>query len=184
MTINEHWGQVGSEWPGGLWWENSQLKRKNMLAGWGNKKATEWKPAHELLQISLAAHVKDGFRLHCGSSNLETWANTATLEDFESAMETVMMELFSTAAVEKLESLPDDERDATFENNVLQNRDTLFYLELVTAIKKGDIGRVVNVLRVWMVMMRTPKTMPKYADTIFETLNRVKTYPGRMQYIQ
>ncbi|KAK7012488.1 hypothetical protein R3P38DRAFT_3324118 [Favolaschia claudopus] len=45
-----------------LWWEHTRLlKRKPMTAGWKAKKATPWKPSHELLQISLAAHVKDVF---------------------------------------------------------------------------------------------------------------------------
>ncbi|KAJ3892463.1 hypothetical protein GG344DRAFT_45307, partial [Lentinula edodes] len=61
-------------------------------------------------------------------------------------------------------------------NNLLQNRDTLFYIEVCHAIKAGDIGRVVNVSRMWMVMMRSKKTMPKYADVIFETLGRLSTY--------
>ena len=82
MTINEHWAKVSSELPGGLWWENLQLKCKNMLVGWGNKKATEWEPAHELLQISLAAHVKDVSCLHCSGSNLKTWGQMWLLEQY------------------------------------------------------------------------------------------------------
>ncbi|KAK6977111.1 hypothetical protein R3P38DRAFT_2431435, partial [Favolaschia claudopus] len=38
------------------------------------------------------------------------------------------------------------------------------------------IGRVVLVFRIWAVMMRTPKTMPKYADAFFGTLGRLKSY--------
>ncbi|KAJ7435655.1 hypothetical protein B0H11DRAFT_2366685 [Mycena galericulata] len=61
LTINEHWGQPNSLWPGGLWWEhNKLLKRKPLMAGWGGKKATDWKPAHELIHISLPAHIVDG----------------------------------------------------------------------------------------------------------------------------
>ncbi|KAJ6533361.1 hypothetical protein B0H10DRAFT_1860001, partial [Mycena sp. CBHHK59/15] len=67
-------------------------------------------------------------------------------------------------------------RDISHENVVLLNRDALFYIEFVAAIKKGDIGRVVNVLQIWMVMMRSPKTMPRYADAIFETLRRIDRY--------
>jgi len=42
MTINEHWAKVSSELPGGLWWENLQLKMQEHVGGLGNKKATEW----------------------------------------------------------------------------------------------------------------------------------------------
>ncbi|KAJ6614435.1 hypothetical protein B0H10DRAFT_2221313 [Mycena sp. CBHHK59/15] len=121
------------------------------------KKATPWKPSHELLQISVAAHVKDGFRIHCRHVDLDR-------------------NVFTTEALDNLRSLPRELRDITTENVRLLNRDAIYYIEFVSAIKKGDIGRVVNVLRLWMVMMRSPKTMPKYADAIFETLGRIDRY--------
>ncbi|KAJ7720953.1 hypothetical protein B0H16DRAFT_1474190 [Mycena metata] len=175
LVINEHWGQPNSLWSGSLWWEHTQLlKHKPISAGWKTKKATPWKPCHELLQISTAAHVKDGFRVHCGNPDLDTWAATATINDFNAVAEQVYRKLFTTHAVDELRSLP--HRDISDENIVLLNRDALFYIEFVAAIKKGDIGRVINVLQIWMVMMRSPKTMPKYADTIFETLCRIDRY--------
>lgn len=175
MVLNEHWGKPNSLWPGSLWWEhNTLLKRKPISAGWKAKKATPWKPSHELLQISLAAHVKDGFRIHCGSEDLDAWALSATMEDVDAVAERVYRKLFTTEAVDNLRELP--QCDITYENAVLLNRDALYYIEFVAAIKKGDIGRVINVLQVWMVMMRTPKTMPKYADAIFETLRRIDRY--------
>ncbi|KAJ6631959.1 hypothetical protein B0H10DRAFT_1901500 [Mycena sp. CBHHK59/15] len=153
MVINEHWGQPNSLWPGSLWWEhNKLLKRKPISAGWKAKKATPWKPCHELLQISVAAHVKDGFRIHCGHEDLDAWATSATISDFNAVAERVYCKLFTTQALDDLRSLPD--RDISHENVVLLNRDALFYIEFVAAIKKGDIGRVVNVLQIWMVMMR------------------------------
>ncbi|KAJ7845679.1 hypothetical protein B0H13DRAFT_1647196, partial [Mycena leptocephala] len=175
LVMNEHWGMPNSLWPGSLWWEHTQLlKRKAISAGWKAKKATPWKPCHELLQISVAAHVKDGFRIHCGHEDLDTWAASATIADFNAVAERVYRKLFTTRAVDDLRSL--QHRDISHENVILLNRDALFYIEFVAAIKKGDIGRVVNVLQVWMVMMRSPKTMPKYADAIFETLRRIDRY--------
>ncbi|KAF8181438.1 hypothetical protein K438DRAFT_1976162 [Mycena galopus ATCC 62051] len=177
LVVNEHWGQPNSVWPGSLWWEhNKLLKRKPMTAGWKAKKATPWKPSHELLQISLAAHVKDGFRIYCDRDDLDAWAATASLPEFNAVAERVYCNLFSTAALDKLRTLRPELRDITHENVILLNRDALFYIEFVFAIKKGDIGRVINVLRVWMVMMRSSKTMPKYADAIFETLARIDRY--------
>ncbi|KAJ7867538.1 hypothetical protein B0H14DRAFT_3588640 [Mycena olivaceomarginata] len=70
----------------------------------------------------------------------------------------------------------------TVENAFLYNRDALFYVEFAQAIKKGDIGRVLNELSIWMVMMRTPKTMPRYADAIFETLVRLKNFPPKLRF--
>lgn len=182
LTVNEHWGTPNLTWPGGLWWEHTKLlKRKPMTAGWKGKKATPWKPSHELLHISLPAHVRDGFRIHCGDTDLMKWAKSATLEEFRRVSQLVMDKLFSTASVETLRDLPEDEHDITYENTILYNRDALFYIEFVHAIKQGDIGRVINVLRIWMVMMRGVNTMPKYADAIFETLARVDTFHPKLK---
>ncbi|KAF7373720.1 hypothetical protein MSAN_00583000 [Mycena sanguinolenta] len=180
LTINEHWGTPNSPWPGGLWWEhNKLLKRKPLTAGWGGKKATEWKPAHELIHISLPAHIVDGFRIYCGHDSLSEWAKSATVTEFDAVAETVFGKLFSTAAVNDIRARK--ERDITLENAILYNRDALFYIELTLAIKTGDIGRVLNVLAIWMVMMRSPKTMPRYADAIFETLVRIKNFPPKLR---
>ncbi|KAJ7022998.1 hypothetical protein C8F04DRAFT_1213416 [Mycena alexandri] len=180
LTINEHWGMPNSLWPGGLWWEhNKLLKRKPLMAGWGGKKATEWKPAHELLHISLPAHIVDGFRIHCRHESLSEWAESATVSEFEVVAKTVFDKLFSTAAINDLRAR--GEHDITLENAILYNRDALFYVELTQAIKKGDIGRVLNVLAIWMVMMRAPKTMPRYADAIFETLVRIRNFPPKLR---
>lgn len=54
---------------------------------------------------------------------------------------------------------------------------------MVHAIKAGDIGCVINVLKIWMVMMQTKKTMPKYADAIFETLDLIEKYPEKLKYM-
>ncbi|KAJ6607231.1 hypothetical protein B0H10DRAFT_1818766 [Mycena sp. CBHHK59/15] len=167
LTVNEHWGKPNSIWPGGLWWEhNKLLKRKKITAGWSGKKATPWQPAPDLIHISLPAHIVDGFRIYCGQDNFGEWVKTATMEEFNRVAKIVFEELFSTAAVDKLRARHECDRDITLENAILYNRDALFYVEFVQAIKKGDIGRVLNVLNIWMVMMRTPKTMPRYADAI------------------
>ncbi|KAJ7177685.1 hypothetical protein C8R46DRAFT_1173954 [Mycena filopes] len=180
LTINEHWGTPNSPWAGGLWWEhNKLLGRKPLMAGWGGKKATEWKPAHELINISLPAHIVDGFRIHCGSDDLAAWTKGATADDFEAVARKVFDKLFSTTAVNELRGRK--VRDITLENAILFNRDALFYVEFTRAIKKGDIGRVLNVLGVWMVMMRSPKTMPRYADAMFETLVRIRSFPPKLR---
>ncbi|KAK7030657.1 hypothetical protein R3P38DRAFT_3266396 [Favolaschia claudopus] len=182
LTVNEHWGKANSLFPGGLWWEhNKLLKRKPITAGWSGKKATPWKPAHELLHISLPAHIVDGFRIYCGQDNVENWAKTATITEFKRVARNVFDKLFSTPAVDGLREGDPDKRDITLENTILYNRDALFYIEFVQAIKKGDVGRVLNVLSIWMVMMRSPKTMPRYADAIFETLVRLKHFPPKLR---
>ncbi|KAK7462875.1 hypothetical protein VKT23_007454 [Stygiomarasmius scandens] len=181
MVVNQHWGKPNSPWPGSLWWEHTNLlERKPMSAGWQSKKSAPWKQSHELLQISLIAHILDGFRIHCGHQDFDTWASGASLEEFNTVAEKVYYNLFTSAAFEK-ESEVTDSPDIIFMNNILYNRDVLYYWLLVTSIKAGDIGRVILVLRVWMVMMRAPKTMPRYANAIFETLGRLQEYPEKLR---
>ncbi|KAJ6614454.1 hypothetical protein B0H10DRAFT_2221337 [Mycena sp. CBHHK59/15] len=98
------------------------------------------------------------------------------MAEFDTVAERVYRKFFTTEALNNLCSLPWELRDITTENVRLLNRDAIYYIEFVSAIKKGDIGRVVNVLRLWMVMMRSPKTMPKYADAIFGTLGHIDRY--------
>jgi hypothetical protein len=180
LTVNEHWGKPNSLWPGGLWWEhNKLLKRKPITAGWAGKKATPWQPAHELIHVSLPAHIVDGFRIYCGHDKLEEWAEAVTTEEFNRVAKIVFDKLFSTRVVDELRTR--EERDVTLENTILYNRDALFYIEFIQAIKKGDIGRVLNVLSIWMVMMRTPKTMPRYADAMFETLVPLRNFPPKLR---
>ncbi|KAJ3964054.1 hypothetical protein EV361DRAFT_812694 [Lentinula raphanica] len=71
--------------------------------------------------------------------------------------------------------------DIILTNTILYNRDALYYWLFVKSIKAGDIGRVVIVLRIWMLMMRTSKTMPRYANAIFETLGRLQQYPEKVR---
>ncbi|THU77690.1 hypothetical protein K435DRAFT_701848, partial [Dendrothele bispora CBS 962.96] len=152
MIVNEHWGKPNSKWPGGLWWEHTQLlKRTPISAGWQTKKAAPWKQSHELIHMSLAAHVLDGFRIHCGQDNFDNWANSSTVEEFDRVAKEVYDNLFTTKAYKKQRDAPSP--DIVFKNNILYNRDALLYWLLVTSIKAGDIGRVVLVLRIWMVMM-------------------------------
>ncbi|KAF7373970.1 hypothetical protein MSAN_00609500 [Mycena sanguinolenta] len=162
LVVNEHWGKPNATIPGGLCWEHTQLlQRKPISAGWKSKKAAPWKPSHELLQISSAGH--------------------ADFNEFDAVAGKVYNSLYTTAAYDAACDRGDAQRDAAFENSVLYNRDSLLYLLLVSSIKAGDIGRVVLVFRIWAVMMRSPKTMPKYADAFFETLNRIKSYDPVLQ---
>ncbi|KAL0058483.1 hypothetical protein AAF712_014833 [Marasmius tenuissimus] len=181
MVMNEHWGTPNSKWAGSLWWEHTQLlKRKPISAGWQAKKVAPWKQSHELIQISLAAHVLDGFRIYCGHEDFKRWATKASMDDFHAVAKKVHDSLFTSAAHYSQSSSPTGQ-DTVLMNNILYNRDAIMYWLLVTSIKAGNIGRIVLVLRIWMVMMRTPKTMPRYANAIFETLGRLQEYPEKLR---
>ncbi|KAE9388612.1 hypothetical protein BT96DRAFT_1073185 [Gymnopus androsaceus JB14] len=159
--LNEHWGKPNSPWPGSLWWEHTNLlKRKPISAGWQSKKAAPWKPTHEFLQISLAGHVLDAFRIHCCHEDFDLWASHVSMEDFKAVAKRVYNSLFTSAAYE--EQLDAAVPDTVLMINILYNHDVLYYWHLVKSIKAGDIGQVILVLRVWMTLGRVQRYLEQF----------------------
>ena len=176
MVMNEHWGMPNAQAPWSLWRMNTLLSRKAMSAGWKAKKLAPFRPAVELIsKLALPANILDGFCLHCGTDSLDAWVNKVS--DYESVRRVataVRDKLCSSQRVATLRKLPTDKRDVTLENIILFNRDALILREFVHAIKRGDVGSVVNVLSYWVHEFRRTGGMPKYADALFEVLIMLK----------
>ncbi|KAJ7875341.1 hypothetical protein B0H14DRAFT_3548964, partial [Mycena olivaceomarginata] len=182
-TVNEHWGEPNSKFPGSLWSQNSFLSRKAVSAGWKAKKLPPFRPTHELmLTLSLPAHILDGFRIYCGAESLDSWVKSdLSWHDIESVSEVVVQKLCSSSTVEELRQLPEAERDPQLENTILCNHDMLLLLIFTASIKSGDVGMVVNILAHWMVMFRGTGSMPKYADALFELIVNLKRWPPSLR---
>ncbi|KAJ7758073.1 hypothetical protein B0H14DRAFT_2404501 [Mycena olivaceomarginata] len=182
-TVNEHWGEPNSKFPGSLWSQNSFLSRKAVSAGWKAKTLPPFRPTHELmLTLSLPAHILDGFRIYCGAESLDSWVKSdLSWHDIESVSEVVVQKLCSSSTVEELRQLPEAERDPQLENTILCNHDMLLLLIFTASIKSGDVGLVVNILAHWMVMFRGTGSMPKYADALFELIVNLKRWPPSLR---
>ncbi|KAJ7760051.1 hypothetical protein DFH07DRAFT_771940, partial [Mycena maculata] len=103
-TVNEHWGEPNSKFPGSLW---SQNARKSITAGWKAKKLPPFRPTYELMiTLSLPAHILDGFRIYCGAETLEAWTE---LDLSWSSIVAVSDKLCSASTVEELRLLPEAE---------------------------------------------------------------------------
>ncbi|KIJ25086.1 hypothetical protein M422DRAFT_273974 [Sphaerobolus stellatus SS14] len=139
-----------------------------------------WKTTHELLYVSAAGHIQDVLRTQLGVDSLTEWAKTVSQEEFTNVVEATFNNYFTSQAIDRVLALH-EEQDNIHINTLLYNQDVIIYIEFCDAIRTGDIERVVNVLRVWMVMMRGENHMPKYADAIFETLNRLHNYPDDLR---
>ncbi|KAJ7220850.1 hypothetical protein GGX14DRAFT_676232, partial [Mycena pura] len=182
-TVNEHWGDVNSKFPGSLWTQNNVLTRKKVPAGWKTKKLPQFRPTHDLmLTLSLPAHILDGFRIYCGADSLDAWAaSDLSWSDVVSVSEAVVEKLCSASTVEELRLHPEAERDPQLENTILCNHDMLLLLIFNLSIKSGDVGMVLNILAHWMVMFRGTGSMPKYADALFDLINNLKRWPPALR---
>lgn len=171
MVINEHWGTPNTKYAGGLWKENAILNRKPITVGWKKKKLAPFPASHELIFLSVRAHVLDTFRILSGCETVDAWIETKpTWEAICAFSERIYNEFASSKQVYRLRKLDDlDLRDICRENSILQLRDCLIYMVLVFAVKRGDSGVMWNVLVHWMVMMRGTGCMPKYSDCLFKT---------------
>jgi hypothetical protein len=185
MVANEHWGIANSKSPWSLWRVNSLLGRKAITAGWRAKKLPPFRPTWELItRLTLPAHILDAFRLLCPHDSLEQWVDD--LKDHDAMHEvarSIYMTLCSACHVSELRRRPSKDRDVPLENIILFNRDALILLEYGDAIKRGDIGSVLNVLSYWMAMFRGTGKMPKYADVLFYLLTRLKQMNPTLRFV-
>jgi hypothetical protein len=138
-----------------------------------------------MLNLSLPAHILDGFRIYCGADSLDAWVKSnPSWASIVTVSEVVAEKLCSASTVEELRMLPEADRDPQLENTILCNHDKLLLLLFTTSIKGGDVGTVLNILAHWMVMFRGTGSMPKYADALFELINNLKRWPPRLRYPQ
>lgn len=176
MGVNEHWGTPNSKAPWSLWRMNTLLGRKPISAGWKAKKLAPFRPSWELMQrLVLPANILDAFRVCARVDSLESWAmKVESYADLREISIKVRDRLCSGQRVENLRALASQDRDITLENIILFNRDALLLREFAHAIKRGDIGSVINVLSYWMHAFRGTGSMPKYSDAVFEVLISLK----------
>jgi hypothetical protein len=176
MVANEYWGTANSKSPWSLWKVNSLLGRKAITAGWKAKQLPPFRPTWELItRLTLPAHILDAFRIYCGNDNLEQW--TRHVKDRQTVCDVakvIYMKLCSARRVSELRQLPSSKRDVPLENIMLFLTDALTLREFGAAIKRGDVGSVVNILSFWMVMFRGTGKMPKYADALFYLVTSLK----------
>lgn len=181
VVSNEHWGTANSAAPWTLWRINSLLGRKAVSVGWKVKKSPPLQTMLELmLKLALPANMLDGFRIFCPDASLDSWvAGIKHIDEVHAISRKILTELCSAPRASALRKLK--ERDVTLENIILFNRDALLLLTLSHSIKRGDIGAVVNVLHCWMLMFRGTGHTPRYADTMFEILTKLKTWPAAVR---
>jgi hypothetical protein len=95
----------------------------------------------------------------------------------------VLVELCSARRIQCLRRLPPKKRDVPLENICLFNRDALLLRQLKYAIKRGDVGAILDICTHWMLMFHGTGRMPKYADALFHLLVDLKTMHPKLWYV-
>lgn len=183
MIANEHWGKPNSTSPWSLWKVNTLLGRKAISVGWKAKSPPPFRPIYELiLQFASPANILDGYRLQCPEQKLETWvARVKHIEEVDEVAQQVLDQLFSGRRVEKLRRLK--RRDIPLENICLFNRDALYLCQLKFAVKRGDVGAVLDIISHTMLAFRGTGKTPKYADAVFNIVVRLKRMEAKLGYV-
>ncbi|KLO09019.1 hypothetical protein SCHPADRAFT_834522 [Schizopora paradoxa] len=150
LTLTTHLGLQNHDLtnPASLTAHNTLLHRKAITAS----SPPNFRTSRNLINVSLYARV-----LHCllqtsGHSSLEDYAKEVTWDQFMAHSAAVVDQFANTSVVDKLraERAGDGEGgDMIFENAVLFMRDALILREFTDAIKCGDAGRVLTVLKLW-----------------------------------
>jgi len=119
--------------------------------------------------------VLDAFRIYCPKDDLKEWVDSLrSVDEVTSVAQRILDELCSGRRVEKLRQQPLSKRDVPFENICLFNRDCLYLRQLKYAIKRGDVGAILDIIKHVMLAFRGTGKTPKYADALFSLTVRLK----------
>ncbi|KAF8798380.1 hypothetical protein BYT27DRAFT_7228445 [Phlegmacium glaucopus] len=176
MVTNEFWGKPNSKSPWSLWKVNTLLGQKAITAGWKAKSLPPFCPVYKLmLNLALPANILDGFHIYSYKEKLEDWVDgIQTIEEIEEVVEKVLNLLCSGCQVAQLRHVP-------LENICLFNRDSLHLQQLKFAIKRGDVGTVLDVITHSMLSFCGMGKTPKYADALFSMVVCLKRMDPKVQ---
>ncbi|KAK7036588.1 hypothetical protein VNI00_011521 [Paramarasmius palmivorus] len=163
--FNTHWGKpnTGNRNPGSLWFHNSILHRLPITI----TSLPTFRTCRDLIFVSLYARVLNCFLLVTKADSLDDYVKpTTTFQDLYADAAAVYDRYTDTEKVSELRwerkcavdagKNPKEEKkgDMVFENAVLFLRDALITREFADAVKCGDSGRVVLVLKIWALSFR------------------------------
>lgn len=159
------------------------ILRPNESGKFGTKPG--YQRMHHVIQHDIWAAMLDcwGIEARCENAawtSLEEFAKADPSWDLIVEMSNRIGQKYVGTALKVSILRRDAARDQIFENQVLRNRDELFYLELHHAIKSGDIGRVEDTFMHWIFMFKATGKH-KYAHHMLQTmLNLEDLYPPKL----
>ncbi|KDQ05525.1 hypothetical protein BOTBODRAFT_122690, partial [Botryobasidium botryosum FD-172 SS1] len=144
--LDTHWGKPNSnDNPASLWCHNELLHRKHI----SNIHKIEYHTAKDIILHSLFARSLDCIRVQSGASSLSALADELGQLNLNNAwdqLDTIAGKVVDTFTVPAKAGQDDLRRNST-----LFIRDALFFWEYILAIKRGDVGSALIVLKYWTI---------------------------------
>ncbi|KAH9887686.1 hypothetical protein C8Q73DRAFT_748529 [Cubamyces lactineus] len=204
--LESHFGSQSQRDPGSLAFHNTVLDRKPIVL----TSLPPFRTSRDLIFVSLYSRVLHCLLLVSGSSDLEEYSAKVTFPELCAHAKALVSQYASAAAAEVLREEREEERrawdaammdideddpgaatpnrtshagDTVFENAVLFMRDALVLREFTDAVKIGDSGRVVNVLKLWTLSFRGSGRL-KYAYEMLHLIhNLTHVWPAPLRKI-
>jgi hypothetical protein len=168
-----HYGRASLSNSGSLAWHNSVLNRNPILLS----SLPPFRTCRDLAFVSLYARVLHCFQKVSGCQSLDEYAEKdSSFSELEKHAQHVLDEYASGRVVAKMRQArsrgcPQD-GDVHFENGALFLRDALVSRALADAIKCGDSGRVVVVLK-WLALAYRGNGCTKYAYEMLHLIHNL-----------
>ena len=184
-----HWGKpnAGTRNPGSLSFHNTQLDRLPITL----TSLPPFRTCRDLIFVSLYARVLHCLLLVSNNSSLETYLSKVdSWETLLSHAHQIYDKYCQPRLVEELRwkrsvTPPSDppQGDMVFENAILFMRDALISREFTDAIKCGDSGRVILVLKIWALSFRG-NGRTKYAYEMLHLIHNLShVWPKPVVYV-
>lgn len=170
-----HWGKpnAGYRNPGCLAFHNARLQRLPIVL----TSLPTFRVCRDLIFVSLYARVLHCLLLVSGHPSLDAYADSVdSFKTLEDDAKSIFTRFASTRVVSELRerrSTSTHAGDMVFENALLFLRDTLISREFSDAIKSGDSGRIVLVLKVWALSFRG-SGRTKYAHEMLHLIHNME----------
>jgi hypothetical protein len=179
-----HWGKpnAGTRNPGSLNFHNTLLRHLPISL----TSLPTFRTCRDLVFVSLYARVLHCLLLVSGFKTLEDYCDKVQKwETLELHARQILEDYANPRRVSKLRSerLQNAGGDMVFENGVLFLRDALISREFTDAVKAGDSGRILLVVKIWALSFRG-NGRSKYAHEMLMLIHNIcKVWPKKIAYV-
>ncbi|KAL1658032.1 hypothetical protein GGF50DRAFT_68075 [Schizophyllum commune] len=181
--IYAHLGSINHDVsnPASLQAHNTLLRRKPIVA-------TSLPPYHVLKGLafdSLGARILDCLLRVSGKASLDALCDGLTWQDLKELARQVVRQFTDTRIVDKLRraraKYGKDHGDVVYENAILFIRDALLLREFNDAIKAGDSGRIILVLKKWAFSFRAQGRSRYATEVLYLIHNLTHVWPPEIR---